>query len=37
MKNAQKPDHISFNTLIGWLKEDRFEVQDLQQELEWKP
>jgi hypothetical protein len=37
MKNAQRPDHISFNTLIGWLKEGRFEVPDFQREFEWKP
>ena len=37
MKNAQKPDHISLNTLINWLREGRFAVPDCQREFEWKP
>jgi Protein of unknown function DUF262 len=37
MKNAQKPDHISLNTLINWLREGRFAVPDFQREFEWKP
>ena len=37
MKNAQKPDHISLNTLINWLREGRFSVPDFQREFEWKP
>ena len=36
MKNAQKPDHISLNTLINWLREGRFAVPDFQREFEWK-
>ena len=37
MKDAQKPDHVSLNTLIGRLKEGRFLVPDFQREFEWKP
>ena len=37
MKDAQKPDHISLNTLIGRLKEGRFVIPDFQREFEWKP
>lgn len=37
MKNAQKPDHTSLNTLIGWLKEGRFVIPDFQREFEWEP
>ena len=37
MKDAQKPDHISLNTLIGRLREGRFLVPDFQREFEWKP
>ena len=37
MKDAQKPDHISLNTLIGYLKEGRFVVPDFQREFEWRP
>lgn len=37
MKNAQKPDHISLNTLIGRLREGRYVVPDFQREFEWKP
>lgn len=37
MKNAQKPDHISLNTLINWLREGRFAVLDFQREFEWQP
>lgn len=37
MKNAQKPDHISLNTLIGRLREGRYLVPDFQREFEWKP
>jgi uncharacterized protein with ParB-like and HNH nuclease domain len=37
MKNAQKPDHISLNTLINWLREGRFAVPDFQREFEWNP
>ncbi len=37
MKDAQKPDHVSLNTLIGWLREGRFVIPDFQREFEWKP
>lgn len=37
MKDAQKPDHISLNTLLGRLKEGRFVIPDFQREFEWKP
>lgn len=37
MKNAQKPDHVSLNTLISRLKEGRYVIPDFQREFEWKP
>ncbi len=37
MKDAQKPDHISLNTLINRLKEGRYVIPDFQREFEWKP
>ena len=37
MKDAQKPDYISLNTLISRLKEGRFVIPDFQREFEWKP
>jgi hypothetical protein len=37
MKDAQKPDHISLNTLIARLREGRFVIPDFQREFEWKP
>jgi len=37
MKDAQKPDHVSLNTLIGRLNEGRFVIPDFQREFEWKP
>jgi len=37
MKDAQKPDHVSLNTLIGRLREGRFVIPDFQREFEWKP
>ena len=37
MKAAQKPDHISLNTLIGHLREGRFVIPDFQCEFEWRP
>ena len=36
MKDAQKPDHISLNTLIGRLREGRYVIPDFQREFEWK-
>lgn len=37
MKDAQKPDHISLNTLISRMREGRFVIPDFQREFEWKP
>ncbi len=37
MKNAQKPDHTSLNTLIGRLREGRYVIPDFQREFEWQP
>ncbi|MBE7383074.1 MAG: DUF262 domain-containing protein [Leptolyngbya sp. SIO1E4] len=37
MRNAQKPDHISLNVLLNWLKEGRFVIPDFQREFEWAP
>ena len=36
MKDAQKPDHISLNTLINHLREGRFVIPDFQRDFEWK-
>lgn len=36
MKDAQKPDHVSLNTLINRLKEGRFVIPDFQREFEWR-
>jgi len=37
MRDAQKPDHVSLNTLISYLKEGRFVIPDFQREFEWRP
>lgn len=37
MKDAQKPDHVSLNTLISRLREGRFLIPDFQRDFEWKP
>lgn len=37
MKDAQKPDHISLNTLVNRLREGRFVIPDFQREFEWNP
>ena len=37
MKDLQKPDHVSLNTLIERLREGRFVIPDFQREFEWKP
>jgi hypothetical protein len=37
VKDAQKPDHVSLNTLIMRLKEGRFVIPDFQREFEWRP
>lgn len=36
MKDAQKPDHISLNTLIQRIREGRYVIPDFQREFEWK-
>ena len=37
MRDAQKPDHLSLNTLVGRLKEGRFVIPDFQRDFEWRP
>jgi hypothetical protein len=37
MKDAQKPDHVSLNTLVNYLREGRFVIPDFQREFEWRP
>lgn len=37
MRDAQKPDHVSLNTLINWIKDGRFVIPDFQREFEWEP
>lgn len=37
MRDAQKPDHVSLNVLLGRMKEGRFVVPDFQREFEWEP
>lgn len=37
MKDAQKPDHVSLSTLIGYLRDGRYVIPDFQREFEWKP
>ena len=37
MKDVQKPDHVSLNTLIARLREGRFVIPDFQREFEWQP
>ncbi len=37
MRDAQKPDHVSLNTLVNRLREGRFVIPDFQREFEWKP
>jgi hypothetical protein len=37
MKDGQKPDHVSLNTLINYLRDGRFVIPDFQREFEWKP
>jgi uncharacterized protein with ParB-like and HNH nuclease domain len=36
VKDAQKPDHLSLNTLIGRLREGRYVIPDFQREFEWE-
>jgi hypothetical protein len=37
MKDLQKPDHVSLNTLIGRLRDGRFVIPDFQRDFEWRP
>ncbi len=37
MKDAQKPDHVTLNTLVGYLREGRYVIPDFQREFEWEP
>lgn len=37
MKDAQKPDHISLNTVVTRLREGRYVIPDFQRDFEWKP
>lgn len=37
MKDAQKPDHISLNTLLNRLREGNYVIPDFQREFEWNP
>lgn len=37
MKNTQKPDRFSLNTLIRHLQEGYFVIPNFQREFEWKP
>lgn len=37
MKHAQKPNHVSLSSLLGWIREGRFVIPDFQREFEWRP
>lgn len=37
MKDAQKPDHLSLNTLVTRLGEGRYVIPDFQRDFEWEP
>ena len=37
MKDAQRPDHVSLNTLVNHLREGRYVIPDFQREFEWAP
>jgi len=37
MIDAQKPNHLSLNVLIGKLKEGCYVIPDFQRDFEWKP
>ena len=37
MIDAQKPDHVSLNTLVNYLRDGRYVIPDFQREFEWKP
>lgn len=36
MREAQKPDHVSLNSLLSRLKDGRYMVPDFQREFEWR-
>ena len=36
MREAQKPDHVGLNSLLGYLKDGRYMVPDFQREFEWE-
>jgi hypothetical protein len=36
MKDAQKPDHVGLNSLIGRLREGKFQIPDFQRDFEWQ-
>ena len=36
MREAQKPDHVSLNSLLNRLKDGRYMVPDFQRDFEWK-
>ena len=37
MRNVQKPDHRSLDSIIGMLREGRFVIPDFQRDFEWNP
>jgi len=37
MRDVQKPDHKSLNSIIGMLREGRFVIPDFQRDFEWDP
>ncbi len=37
MKDAQKPDRVSLNNLIGRLREGRYVIPNFQRDFEWRP
>ena len=37
MKDAQKPDHISLDSIVNRLKDGRYVIPDFQREFEWRP
>src|SRR5689334_15091744 len=36
MREAQKPDHVGLNSLLGYIKDGRYMVPDFQREFEWE-
>lgn len=37
MRDVQKPDHKSLNSIIAMLREGKFVIPDFQRDFEWKP